>query len=88
MGTITFEKLSGPIYPAYLRVGDYSIALEPELIQSLKGIAAKESSLFFEGLIEKAGQNRYLKEMIEQAIEKEKNRDALADALKKALLAL
>ena len=88
MRTITFEKLTGPIYPAYLRVGDYSIALEPELIQSLKEIVAVESSSFFKGLIEQVGQNRYLKEMIEKEITKENDLDALADELKKALLGL
>ncbi len=81
MLTIRFEKLSGPVYPAYLVVGEYSIALDPDLIQSLTEIAGESSTPFLEKLVQKVGTNRYLKEMIEEGISKEGEAAALATRL-------
>jgi len=85
---MTFEKLSGPIYPAYLHLGDYAIALEPELLQSLKATVDMEPPLFLAELSKQVGRNRYLKGMIEAAIQQEGSPETLASALKKALVAL
>ena len=85
---MTFEKLTGPIYPAYLRVGGYSITLEPELIEALKALANEPTPLFLKGLVSEVGENRYLREMIEEAIAKSEDREALADHLKSGLAAL
>lgn len=82
---LRFEKLSSPIYPGYLHVGDYSIALEPELIQSLKDMTNEEPDRFLEGLIQKVGTNRYLKELIQDGISKAEDRPALAKQLKTEL---
>jgi hypothetical protein len=80
-----FEKLHGPIYPAYLHLGAYSVALEPELIQSLKEIGGEEPTRFFESLIKKVGSNRYLKEMIEEGVLKSEDPAALARQLQEEL---
>jgi len=85
---ITFEKLSSLIYPAYLCLGDYSIALEPELIQSLKALSGEESDCFLTSLVKKVSRNKYLKGMIESSMEAESDQKALADRLKKDLIAL
>ncbi|MFQ5542884.1 MAG: hypothetical protein ACE5FY_00875 [Nitrospiria bacterium] len=85
---MTFEKLSGPIYPAYLRVGDYSIALEPELIQSLQEHLHKEAAKFLEMLIEKVAVNRYLREMIQAEIGEGTDQEAIIGGLKVGLRAL
>ncbi|HZR46228.1 MAG TPA: hypothetical protein VFA47_05970 [Candidatus Manganitrophaceae bacterium] len=85
---LKFEKLHGPIYPAYLHVGAYSVALEPELIQSLKESAGEEQTRFFESLVKKVGSNRYLKEMIEEGIAKAEEPAALARRLQEELRGL
>ncbi|MFQ5596669.1 MAG: hypothetical protein ACE5GK_01325 [Nitrospiria bacterium] len=86
--TIAFEKLTSPIYPAYLKVGDYSIALEPEMIESLKGIQEAEASLYLVKLIEKVGLNRYLREMIEEEIKKGDDQEVLVKGLRAEIHAL
>jgi hypothetical protein len=78
---IRFEKLSGPIYPAYLVVCEYSIALEPDLIKALTEIVNEDTATFFEKLLQKVGTNRYLKEMIEEGISKEGEAATLAKRL-------
>jgi len=85
---IRFEKLSGPVYPAYLVVCEYSIALDPDLIQSLTEIATGDPAPFLENLVQKVGTNRYLKEMIEEGISKEGEAAALATRLQRELSAL
>ncbi len=83
---ITFEKRHDPIYPAYLRVGDYSVNLEPELIQSLKEITSVgENDHFFSNVINKVGTNSYLREMIQGNIAKESNKAALALKLRNTI---
>ncbi|MBI3805463.1 MAG: hypothetical protein HY282_17075 [Nitrospirae bacterium] len=82
---LRFEKLPGPVYPAYLHVGDYSIALEPELVQALKESVRLDPTAFFGNLIGKIGMNRYLKEMIEEAISKSEDPTLLAKQLQQAL---
>jgi hypothetical protein len=82
---LRFEKLPSPIYPAYLHVGDYSIALEPELVQTLKGSEQFDQARFFENLIEKVGINRYLREMIQEAISKAEDPGLLAKQLQAEL---
>lgn len=88
MAYLRFEKLHGPIYPAYLHVGSYSIALEPELIESLKGIGHEEPTRFFESLVQKVGSNRYLKEMILEGISKAEDPAALAKSLQEEMKSL
>jgi len=85
--TITLERLKSPIYPAFLCVGDYSIALEPDLIDSLKEIAKTEdkSGPFFDKIIETVGINRYLREMIQEEIKNEVNRTIMSDRLREAI---
>jgi len=85
---MTFEKLPGPIYPAYLVVGDYSIALEPELIEALKGIVTEENDAFLKDIKKTVGVNRYLREMIQEAIDKEENKAGLVFNLRKTLAEL
>lgn len=80
-----FEKLSGPVYPAYLVVADYSIALEPELIESLKETVSKENEDFLKGIVQKVGINRYLREMIEEEIAKTENIPELVLKLRNGL---
>ena len=58
-----FEKIKSTIYPAVLHVGDYSIALSPELILSLKKCATLDDMI---QAVE--GGNRYLKEMMEAGV--------------------
>lgn len=82
MTYIRFEKLSGPVYPAYLVVGEYSIALDPDMIQSLTEIVEEGPAPFLEKLVQRVGTNRYLKEMIEEGISKEGEIAALATRLK------
>lgn len=74
---MTFQKLPGSIYPAYLVVHDYSIALEPELIESLKELVSEENDPFLEGIVQKVGTNRYLREMIEEEIKENENKAGL-----------
>lgn len=88
MVQLRFEKLHGPIYPGYLHVGSYSIALEPELIQSIKQDAQEEPSRFFENLLQKVGSNRYLKEMIQEGISKTEDPSALARRLQEEIKSL
>jgi len=85
---LRFEKLPGPVYPAYLHVGDYSIALEPELIQILKESVQFDQARFFEYLIQKVGINRYLREMIQGAIAKTEDPALLAKQLQQELQTL
>lgn len=88
MVDLKFEKLHGPIYPAYLHLGAYSVALEPELIQSLKESAGEEPARFFESLVQKVGSNRYLKEMIQEGVSKAEDTAALARRLQEELKGL
>ncbi len=85
--TITLEKLTSPIYPAFLNVGDYSIALEPSLITDLKDIAEAEDKPgpFLEKVVEKIGINRYLREMIEEEIKNEENLTVMSDRLREEI---
>ncbi len=85
---LRFEKLPGPIYPAYLHVGDYSIALEPELVQSLKESTQFDQARFLENLIQKVGMNRYLREMIHEAVAKAEDPGLLAKQLQAELQSL
>lgn len=85
---LRFEKLPGPIYPAYLHVGDYSVALEPELVRALKESARLDPTPFFENLIGRIGINRYLREMIQEAIAKTDDPALLAKQLQQELEAL
>ncbi len=80
-----FQKLSGPIYPAYLIVGEYSIALEPELITSLQGMTAEDDDLFLKDLVSSIGCNRYLREMMEAEIAKTENKSELVLKLRSTL---
>ncbi|MCG3114922.1 MAG: hypothetical protein LLH30_04505 [Candidatus Manganitrophus sp. SA1] len=85
---LRFEKLPGPIYPAYLHVGDYSIALEPELVQALKETTQLDQTRFFENLVQKVGMNRYLREMIQEAVAKAEDPGLLAKQLQAELQTL
>ncbi len=80
-----FEKLSGTVYPAYLVVADYSIALEPELIESLKEIETEDNESFLKGILQKVGINRYLREMIKEEIDKTENQADLVFKLRNGL---
>jgi len=80
--SITLEKRHSPVYPASLKIGEYALALGPDMIQSLKAIREEEAALFLVKLIELAGINRYLREMLEEEIEKEEIQETLADSLR------
>ncbi|MFQ5588362.1 MAG: hypothetical protein ACE5F7_05935 [Nitrospiria bacterium] len=83
---ITFEKRPNPVYPAYFRVGDYSVNLEPDLIQSLKEITSLgENTQFLSLVISKIGTNPYLREMIQGNIAKESNQAALALKMRRTI---
>ncbi len=83
--SITFQKLPGPVYPAYLVVDDYSIALEPELVQSLKEIESSENNVFIESIVRQVGINRYLRDMIQDKIDSAENIPALVLSLRNSL---
>ncbi len=84
--SITFEKRHDPVYPAYLLVDDYSVNLEPELIQSLKEMTSLgENDDFLSRVIEKVGTNSYLREMIWGNILKESNKAALVLKLRNTI---
>lgn len=85
---LRFEKLPSPIYPGYLHIGDYSIALEPELIQSLKQAVQEEPARFLDLLTQKIGSNRYLKEMVQEGISKSEEPDVLVKRLEEELRAM
>jgi len=83
-----FEKIKSTIYPAFLHVGDYAIALSPELILSLKN-SAKPSDAFLESLIQSiAEKNRYLKEMMEAGIAACEEKSVLINRLCKEIASL
>lgn len=82
---LRFEKLSGSVYPAYLVVADYSIALEPELIASLKKTVTEENEVFLKSIVQQVGINRYLREMLEEEIEKTENQAAMVLHLRNGL---
>jgi hypothetical protein len=78
-----FEKIKSTIYPAYLHAGDYSIALDPKLISSLK----KSSTL--ENIIQiVAGDNRYLVTMIATCIAASEEQSLLIKRLCKEIESL
>ncbi len=85
---IKFEKRSGAIYPAYFHVGGYSIALNPETIQSLKGLTALDTTPFYATLVQIIGSNRYLKEMVQEGIAAGGDQNALSRQLKKEIQSL
>ncbi len=76
-----FERVQSTVYPAYLHIGGYSIALDPELIHALKGCAGLEATKFLEALIARIGSNRYLKEMIQEGWSQTEDATALAERL-------
>lgn len=82
---VRFKKIPSPVYPAYLCVGDYSIALEPELIESLKEAAKGDPARFMETLLQKVGSNRYLKEMIQKGLSKADDQALLARRLQEEI---
>ncbi|MFQ5779941.1 MAG: hypothetical protein ACE5HN_04040 [Nitrospiria bacterium] len=88
MTYLKFKKLPGPVYPAYLIAGGYSIALDPELVQSLKEITREAPTPFLKTLVQKVGTNRYLKEMIEEGISKEGDEAVLAKRLQDEIRSL
>ncbi|MFQ5580702.1 MAG: hypothetical protein ACE5FZ_08820 [Nitrospiria bacterium] len=88
MSTIRFEKLGGQVYPAYLVVNDYSIALDPDTIHSLLETAKERPTPFLENLVQKVGTNRYLKELIEEGISMGGKASELAKRLQQELSAL
>jgi len=83
--SIALQKQHSPVYPASLRVGGYTIVLGPDLLRSLKGIREEEAALFLVKLIELMGLNRYLREMLEEAIEKEEDQETLVDRLREQI---
>ncbi len=85
---LRFEKLPGPIYTAYLHVGEYAIALEPELIEALKESTPLDPARFFENLVQKIAINRYLREMIQEAVAKAEDPALLAKQLQQGLQSL
>lgn len=82
---VRFEKIPSPVYPAYLCVGDYSIALAPELIESLKEAAKGDPARFTETLLQTVGSNRYLKEMIQKGLSKAEDQALLARRLQEEI---
>lgn len=86
--SITVEKLKSPVYPAYLKVGDYSIAIDAETIAYLKTIAEEDSTEFIEKILKKVGVNRYLREMIKEEAQSGDRRDIMVNRLREGILAL
>ncbi len=86
MKSFTFENRNNPVYPAYLRIDDYCIYLEPELIQSLKEMTEiGDNKRFLSLIIDKMGSNSYLRKMIQHHIEKEANQSAFVLKLRNAI---
>ncbi len=80
---LEFEKITSTIYPAYLHAGDYSIALDPKRISSLK----KSSTL--ENIIQTVGgDNRYLVTMIAACIDASEEQSLLIKRLCKEIASL
>ncbi len=80
--SIILEKQYSPVYPASLKIGEYLIAISPAVLQSFKAIREEESAFFLVKLIEIVGTNRYLREMLEEEIEKEGEQEALVNRLR------
>ncbi|MBI3358953.1 MAG: hypothetical protein HY037_05185 [Nitrospirae bacterium] len=83
-----FEKLKSAIYPAYCHVGDYSIALNSELILSLKNsingdrMQQRLPDASLADLIQTiGGGNRYLKGMMEAGIAAFEEKSVLVNRL-------
>ena len=85
---LRFEKLQSPIYPAFLHVGEYSIPIDPDRVQSLKEITRDEPAPFLEALIEKVGYNRYLKELLREGISKAEEPSSLTRRLQEEIRSL
>ncbi|MDC4227671.1 MAG: hypothetical protein MPW15_26450 [Candidatus Manganitrophus sp.] len=62
--------------------------LEPELVQTLKESTQLDQTRFFENLIQKVGMNRYLREMIQEAVAKAEDPGLLAKQLQAELQTL
>jgi hypothetical protein len=81
-----FEKITSAIYPAYLHLGDYSLALDPKLILSLKE-STPDSCL--KNLLQTiGGGNRYIVEMITSCIAASDEKSALTKRLHKEIASL
>ncbi len=85
---IKFEKRHGAIYPAYCHVGEYAIALNPEMIQLLKSLTTLDTTPFYATLVQTIGSNRYLKEMVQEGIATGGDPNAMAKQLKKEIQSL
>ncbi len=85
---LRFEKTQSRIYPAYLSVGGYSIALAPEGVTALKRHLQVDEDSFFEALLAQVGINHYLKEMIANAIAGENDKSSLAKRVREELATL
>jgi len=86
---LKFERTKSTIYPAYLHVGDYSIVLDPPLIQQLKKECIYLDAQTLQSvLIQKMGSNRYLKEMLQEAMIQSNDLSALAQRLQEEIQSL
>lgn len=85
--SIALIKQHSPIYPASLRIGEYTVALSPELIHAFKAIREDEAAFFLVKLLEIIGLNRYLREMLEEEIEKESDQELLVNGLREQIRA-
>ncbi len=85
--SIVMQKQHSPVYPASMKIGEYTVALSSELLQSLKEIREEEAALFLVKLIEVLGLNRHLREMLEEEIEKEEAQETLVDGLREQIRA-
>ena len=74
-----FKKINNTIYPAYLYLEEYAIALDPQQIEHLKNMSSTHATLSPNELTEQiAGNNRYLKTMLHRAIEGQEQQALLA----------
>lgn len=88
MKTLEFERLQRGTYAASLHAGGYSIPVTEEVLQQLKGMASSAPELFLKSVTERLGFNRYLKELIEEAIRNAGDPGALGRALQEEVLAI
>jgi hypothetical protein len=86
MKTLEFERLRRGTYAAWLHACGYSIPITEEVLEQLKKMDSSPPGVFLKAVCEKLGHNRYLKELIEEAIRKGGEPDLLGRALQEEIL--
>jgi len=70
MKSLRFERLERGTYKAFLHADGFSIPVPEEIFNQLTEMLSSPPNVFLSALIEKVGYNRYLKGLLETAIQK------------------